>query len=340
MKKILLFFAMVVGMTISAGAQEYEWKWVTGSMTNVPDNFYEGLTVDDLEAAKDEWPEVIVYGNKPAEGGAFCVLYYDFLEDGWTETTMTWEDIVDNGFGIYPAQKTAGPATLELDENSTEDLDWIIDFKKTYDKVSLTRSMKRYLADGTTKRWHTVTLPFSMSAEQITTNFGENAKVMKLSKISGNTFEFETASSIEGDELYLVQLGDVEADVTKIEVENAKCEYMYGKYDTDYNVVAVTYKHTVDDLMSTCYIIANNQFHKVTSEVDATVTKWYVEENGGWDWLDARELNISFDGVTTSISTLNAPSKLDGANSKTLDNGRIVIVKGGVKYNAAGLQIR
>lgn len=340
MKKILLFFAMIVGMTISANAQEYEWKWVTGSMTNVPDNFYEGLTKDDVEAAKDEWPEVIVYGNKPAEGGAFSVLVYDF-DEGWTESTMTWADIVDNGFGIYPATKGAsGPVNLELDENSTEDFDWIINYETTYSKVTLTRSMKRYLADGTTKRWHTVALPFGMNAEQIESNFGSGAKVMKLSGIDGDTFEFVTASSISNDELYLVQLGDLATDVQKIEVTNTKCGYMYGKYDTDYDVVAVTYKHTIDDMLSTCYIIANNQFHEVTSEVTATATKWYVEKKESFSWDDVHELTINLDGVATSISTISTPVNADSASRKAIENGRLVIKKGDKKYSVEGIELQ
>lgn len=340
MKRILSLFAIIMAVTIGANAQDFTWKDVSASMTSVPENYYEGATKADAEELlnTDFMAEGAIYG---AKGSTFSVLTWDEDWENFEEKTLTWDEIIESDIMFkYPAAKDAA-GTCTLDENANISDNY--QAGDQFSKLTLKRSMKRYLSDGTTKRWHTIAFPFEMSAEQIEANFGSDAKLMKLTSISENILNFETAISIEEDYLYLLQIGNLDADVEKIELENVTMTSMFGTYGNDFDVMPVFEPATLygDDFFFAYYIMANNELHFVDADVNITATKWYIQkeledDDIDWDW--AKILKVSFDGEITSVSALH----LNEADTvtKRIENNRVVIRKGNKSYTTTGIEVK
>lgn len=338
MKRFLSLLAIMM-MVISANAQEYTWKKVTG--TSVPDDFYEGVTAEEAKEYLDEnWLEGTLYGSIPADGMFSAYLCTEDTDYDCVYGTISWADAAANGIMYYPAKKSSTPGSNNCTLNENDNIADNYQTGDTFDKLTLTRSMKRYLSDGTTKRWHTIAFPFTMSAEQIEANFGSGTKLMELTSISDNTLNFETATSIEEETLYLLQLGDLSADVEKIELENVTMTSVYGKYGTDFDVMPTFEPATLDeDFFYVFYVLANNEIHKVDSEVTVNATRWYIKaelEDSDWDW--SKTLQFSLDGEITSISALHL-NEADSAN-KRIENNRVVIRKGNKSYTTTGVEVK
>ncbi|MGN1240626.1 MAG: hypothetical protein ACI4TV_07100 [Paludibacteraceae bacterium] len=99
MKKIFMLFA-VIAMALTLNAQtpvlgvDYEWKYISESMTEIPSNFCEGVSADDaITKLLDEFAIGVLYGNLPAEGGEFNVVKAVGIDD-YSLVTMAWSDIV------------------------------------------------------------------------------------------------------------------------------------------------------------------------------------------------------------------------------------------------------
>jgi len=338
MKKIFTLIAIVSAMVAEMNAQDFEWKSVKSSMTEVPENFYEGTTRDDAREYMnyDMMAEGVVYGNIPEADGKFTVLR---LNADWDmeDANMTWSEIVESDMMFYyPAKPSDGPKTLTLDVNDEwNEITESYTSGTTYDEVSLNRTMSRFLSDGETRMWNTVALPFALSAEQITAVFGTNAKVVGLDKIEGDTFYFASVDSMEEETLFLVQLGDLEEDLTGITVTNVKMASIYGKYDLEYSLIPTLWKSYVDNMLYDNYVVEDNALVYAKEERVLPATCFYIQPKDGLD-MTGRTLTLVIDGEATEIKATNFNAGRIPASVKRLDNGIITIVKEGQTFNAAG----
>ena len=66
--------------------------------------------------------------------------------------------------------------------------------------------------------------------------------------------------------------------------------------------------------------------------------KAYFEVTAGGDVL-ARSMSIVFDGNITGVANVEAAAEAKAKEGKFIENGKLVIVKNGVKYNAAGAKL-
>lgn len=106
-------FVMAVAMTaMVANAQDvvegkdFCWKQVKSSMTNVPEDFCEGVSLAQATAKADNDWGCTIYGNLPEEGGEFSVVIYNWV--GSDPSTKTWNEIIaavsDWDTYYYPAK--------------------------------------------------------------------------------------------------------------------------------------------------------------------------------------------------------------------------------------------
>lgn len=284
MKKVLPILVLFL-MAISANAQQFKWKEVKPSMTSVPEDFYEGTTKSDAEELlnNDFMAEGAIYGAN--NNGVFNVLHWDDDWENFIDETLTWDAILESGLMYqYPAGENTGGGgestekTLEINGSSDTNFNNLFEDGDVFDKVTVNRHMSRYLADGTTKKWHTLSLPFAMKAEQVAANFGQGAQLLKLSEIDDVFFRFTTASDIEYGGLYLLQLGDLDEDVEKIEVSGeVTMSTIYDMFDTRFNIITAKKTTYVDNMMSTCYMVLDNELVFIDDEEEASSTEWYVE---------------------------------------------------------------
>ena len=85
------------------------------------------------------------------------------------------------------------------------------------------------------------------------------------------------------------------------------------------------------------YALSGDTFMKYTG--DAFVhNKAYFEVEGGTAL--ARSMRIVFDGNITGVANVEAAAEAKAKEGKFIENGKLVIVKNGVKYNAAGAQVK
>ncbi|GEM_PF-6415056 len=113
-----LFFAALVAVVAYAQTPvegvDYKWAKVSSTMTEVPENFFEGVTKEAAQEYMDShWSaEMALYGNIPEEGGEFSAIALN-ADFEIVETSVTWTGAVDNGFAYYPCKIEATPAEYE-----------------------------------------------------------------------------------------------------------------------------------------------------------------------------------------------------------------------------------
>ena len=145
------------------------------------------------------------------------------------------------------------------------------------------------------------------------------------------TLEFGTESTPAAGKAYVLYTnetavtaitgsGTVKADP----VDNGTGVTMKGTYS---NIAAIDY----DD-----YVLSSNSLWKVNSTVTLAPFRAYFTVPEG---VDAARINLNFDGGETDVNSI--PTVLKGEelrDGKYLDDGRIVIVRNGKKYNTNGQQ--
>ena len=196
----------------------------------------------------------------------------------------------------------------------------------TYPNVSVGRAL-------TADTWSTLVMPVNM-------NIPDGWSVMKMSSFEENTLDFTAASSIEAGKPYMVK---VNSDVTDIVASNVEVSALNLN---DVTVGGLTMKGvyeagsvpvSVDG--ATRYVVSGNQLHKVTSAVSIKPFRAYFELI---DSNSPARLVISFDGEDpTGINAVEAIETEAGTlkDGKYLIEGKIVLVKNGVKYGANGQKL-
>lgn len=73
---------------------------------------------------------------------------------------------------------------------------------KTFGQKNVDVEVRRAVKTG---QWNTICLPFSMTAEEISTVFGEGTKVAQLEKASAENINFETVDAMKEGIAYIIQ---------------------------------------------------------------------------------------------------------------------------------------
>lgn len=192
---------------------------------------------------------------------------------------------------------------LILDENVTTSPD----INSRFTNISVVRTLK---AD----KWNTFVLPFSMTADQITSCLGEDAEVKQLEglRVGGDNFSmyFGDANSIERGVPYLVK---VNSDMTGIEVENRQQGIevntnsqssisIIDPNDEEGNVLTFHGVYHRQQAPYGSYIINSNAFYHVNSAVNISGFRGYVTIDNESGAMSTRKLDFCFDDLVTGIS--------------------------------------
>ena len=192
--------------------------------------------------------------------------------------------------------------------------------------------------------WQTITLPFTLNAAQITEIFGAGTQVLKLAKAGvapdqAMELGFTTVTGIQASTPYLilpaktVGAGTVVRNVTlntnaqTVKVSNVTMHPLLDK---------VTYNYTTDDVLF--FVGSDNYLHYKANNNEILGLRAY----------------FTFDGITTYAQAANVRARIslredaatgldnlinENAPVKVIENGQLIIIRDGVKYNIQGQKL-
>lgn len=130
-----------------------------------------------------------------------------------------------------------------------------------YDEVTLTRSFP-------TDQWTTMVVPFSASAEQIQTAFGNGTEIATVNRLTNDKLYFTKQNAITANEPVLIKVATVNSDNTytfnNVTVENYATPIQSGNGAQLIGTYALLTGGQSGDLGATDYFIYNNQFYDCT----------------------------------------------------------------------------
>lgn len=153
--------------------------------------------------------------------------------------------------------------------------------------VTLTRSI-------TANKWSTIVLPFAVA--NVESVFGTGTKVAQLNNVNGNTLSFQSVTSMNANEPYMIKTAAnfATANISGVSiVEGTPAKTVSG----------VTFQgvYAAGNIPAGAYFVSGNQLYRAS---DATNTikpfhAYFTTSN------NAPELNFVIDGGTTGISTMH-----------------------------------
>lgn len=130
-----------------------------------------------------------------------------------------------------------------------------------YDEVTLTRSFP-------TDQWTTMVVPFSASAEQVQTAFGNGTEIATINGLTNDKLYFTKQNAITANEPVLIKVATVNSDNTytfnNVTVENYATPIQSGNGAQLIGTYALLTGGQSGDLGATDYFIYDNQFYDCT----------------------------------------------------------------------------
>lgn len=130
-----------------------------------------------------------------------------------------------------------------------------------YSEVTLTRSFP-------TDQWTTMVVPFSASAEQVQTAFGNGTEIATVNGLTNDKLYFTKQNAITANEPVLIKVATVNSDNTytfnNVTVENNATPIQSGNGAQLIGTYALLTGGQSGDLGATDYFIYNNQFYDCT----------------------------------------------------------------------------
>ncbi|MBE6321236.1 MAG: hypothetical protein E7075_09795 [Bacteroidales bacterium] len=193
--------------------------------------------------------------------------------------------------------------------------------------------------------WQTITLPFTLNAAQITEIFGAGTQVLKLAKAGvapdqAMELGFTTVTRIQASTPYLIMpaqtvgAGTIVRNVTlntnaqTVKVSNVTMHPLLDK---------VTYDYTTDDVLF--FVGSNNYLHYQANNNTILGLRAYFTFDGITTYAQAAQVRarvVFNENETTGVDNLITTD----APIKVIENGQLIIIRDGIKYNVQGQVIR
>ena len=193
----------------------------------------------------------------------------------------------------------------------------------TYPSVKITRTL-------TANRWATAVYPFAINKSAVgeiavLARYNSEADIIGFDNADNSTANvpFLMRSTTAKSEISLSNVAVAAASATDAEAGDAS---LVGSYA---NNTAVT-----EDAGN--YILSNNTIYPVGENVKVNAYRAYINITGS---TPARALRFVV-GEITGVDNVEAATEATLKDGKYLENGKIVIVKNGQKFNANGQQVK
>lgn len=303
------------------------WKWATATGTLAADG---NLTIAFTVTGSDfmEIDDVHLYYMSDGENN-YAVEYSDGINNN--DHVVTCDLQTDNPNKIFRASSNIYTASGAITNNLRINSNGWINKLVLYDGYDLTipassrsvnSTLYRNIAAGT---FATICCPFEITG-------GADGTFYQPESLTAGILNFETVTTKHGGRAYLYKAESAVTELTHAGdhwlaeniTPNGSGVQMVGTYT---NIAAITY----DD-----YVLNGTNLYKVNSIVTLKPFRAYFTIPGGNS--NAR-ITLNFDDETTGINVLETESTNDNASlkdGKYFQNGKIVIVKNGVKYATNG----
>lgn len=233
-----------------------------------------------------------------------------------------YADVV-NFLGFTPEGLYAD--ALELDENSAYNMCRIA----ASDNVKRDVILNAELKSGT---WSPITLPFAMTGDQIATVFGAGTKVAKLNEATTTQLNYTTVEAMDAATPYLINVGQ---DFTTGNVEAVTIlKDVAEQTVSDWKFVGGWQKVSLS--ATSDYFFQENAISKAALGASVNGFAAYLTNASAGD-----DVTFTIDGEQpTAIEAVEANAEVHPVEGAFVIGDKIVIVKDGKQFTAAGARIK
>lgn len=280
---------------------------------------------DDAENPVDS------YENNP-HSGAQTITHYFALPAGNYFVKVENTTYYSHGY-LVSFEVTESPNSLFISENATDNSAWAskVNDENTYD-VQIIRTLKAGM-------YNTFCLPFGVSYSQCKTIFGNDVEIYTLDEaiVDGEVLNVTLKNSsdiYQGTPVFIKPSTDIVNPIfTSVEFKRATPA---ATTKTNADFVGTFVSTTLTANSDILYLGPDNTLYY--PEVDTPIKgfrAWFTIHGAAAPVI--RRMNIiERTGEATSINLIN-DAKNDG---KYLENGQLIIIRDGVRYNAMGIMIK
>ena len=233
---------------------------------------------------------------------------------------------------------TAAPvlSNVTIDEAATDNSAWVGNVGGAAVDVELTRTFVGGM-------YNTISLPFAVTSEKVVAAFGAGVELMYMTDatLDGTALdlEFTPTTSIYQGTPYLIKPASnvVNPQFTSVEftVSDATTAATGG---TNADFIGTFVKTTIPANVNNLYLQSGNVL--MFSENDVTIkgTRAYFHVDVPSGILPVVRPRIVLNGqVLTDIELINGEPQVNG---KFIENGQLIIIRDGVRYNALGVRVK
>ena len=280
---------------------------------------------DDAENPVDS------YENNP-HSGAQTITHYFALPAGNYFVKVENTTYYSHGY-LVSFEVTESPNSLFISENATDNSAWAskVNDENTYD-VQIIRTLKAGM-------YNTFCLPFGVSYSQCKTIFGNDVEIYTLDEaiVDGEVLNVTLKNSsdiYQGTPVFIKPFTDIVNPIfTGVQFKRATPA---ATTKTNADFVGTFVSTTLTANSDILYLGPDNTLYY--PEVDTPIKgfrAWFTIHGAAAPVI--RRMNIiERTGEATSINLIN-DAKNDG---KYLENGQLIIIRDGVRYNAMGIMIK
>ena len=233
---------------------------------------------------------------------------------------------------------TAAPVltNVTIDEAATDNSAWVANVGGAAVNVELTRTFVGGM-------YNTISLPFAVSSEKVIAAFGAGVELMYMTgaTLDGTVLDLEFAptTSIYQGTPYLIK---PTADVVNPQFMGVQfvLEDAAGSATSKTNAdfIGTFVKTTIAADPNNLWLQSGNVLKFSDEDVTIKGTRAYFHVKGSGGGAGIVRPRIVLNGqVITDIEIVNGEPQVNG---KFIENGQLIIVKDGIRYNALGARIK
>ena len=293
---------------------------------------YSNLTIQVLQGGEEKYtytPQYTYSGEKTIVSPEW------FLEAGNYELKLSNPANNSNGY-LVSLVATAEENVFIMDENTTDDGSIAAAAGNTY-KFLLKRSF-------TAERYYTICIPVGSWDDELKLAFGADYELWKMSsatqagdEISLN-FEQCNTESFHAGWPYLIKPSiDVQNPIFHNEKTIQNSTYNNVQTFAAADFIGSFYKTVIPAGESNLYLQNNNLYYSETNNTPIKGTRAWIRLKQSGSLAPARARIVLLNQVVTNIQ-LAEPE--ENKAIKTIENGQLIIIRDGVRYNAMGVVMK
>lgn len=274
--------------------------------------------------------------NSWGDGGCIAYSRQDPEYDNISNQTYIFGD-ADEGktsFNIYRGLSKPQIKTITITRPAALALSAAKDYTSFDEGLKNVTFTKTFPKDA----WTSLTLPFSVTESQLKDAMGEGTTVATLDRVVNNTVVFtpQETQSITANQPVLIKVASPAADNTytfyAVNVENSSS----AEASADGVKMCGVYKKTnYTALPESLYFVAGGKFYDYSYLSYMSPFSAYIVPTT----TSAKALEFVVGDEATGINSINN-ERIIMDNYKMVNNGKVVIIKNGKKYNLNGQEVK